>query len=237
MGQRGAYPLPEDVCVRWAGFPIEFVFWAAPLVCGFVLLSYVWIGKSLRGMGIVPPEGFVAWMLIALGVTWAARIVFRYRGSFARAQVGDLLEDMEVSQMRPRAVEIEGEIVGHGIPGAFWSADLVLRDSTGLMFLYYRSSIPFGRLFFALRSADRLIGEQVKVRGWYRRGLKPYVEVARVESRVPVARGRGMVTLFGNKDQSAPVEYEDLVERSYSQWIQLAATAVCVAAGVVLLLA
>jgi len=82
--------------------------------------------------------------------------------------------------MRPRAVEIEGEIIGHGIPGAVWSADLVLQDETGLMFLYYRSSIPFGRLFFALRSADRLIGERVKVRGWYRRGLKPYVEVARV---------------------------------------------------------
>ena len=189
-------------------------------------------------MGVVVPHHFVAWMLIALGVTWAARIGFRYRGKFAPAQVEELLEDMSVSQMRPRAVEIEGEVIGHGIPGAVWSADLVLQDSTGLMFLYYRSSIPFGRVFFALRSADRLIGEQVKVRGWYRRGLKPYVEVARVEAKVSKARkGRGMTTLFGGKDAAEPIEYEELVERSYSQWIQLAASAVCAAGGVVLLLA
>jgi Zn-dependent protease with chaperone function len=237
MGQRGEYPLPDDARVRWAGFPVEFLFWVAPLACGFVLLSYAWIGKSLRSMGFVPPAHFLPWMLIALGITWAARIGFRYRGRFARVQVGDLLEDMGVSQMRPRAVEIEGEIIGHGIPGAVWSADLVLQDETGLMFLYYRSSIPFGRLFFALRSADRLIGERVKVRGWYRRGLKPYVEVARVEARVSKARkGRGMTTLFGGEEGSAPIEYEQLVERSYSQWIQLALTAVCVAAGAMWLL-
>jgi Zn-dependent protease with chaperone function len=237
MGQRGAYPMPADARLRWAGFPIELLFWVAPLACAFALVSYLWIGKSLREMGYLPPAHFVPWMLIALGITWAARIAFRYRGRFAPAQVGDLLQDLDVSQMRPRAVEIEGEIIGHGIPGAIWSADLVLQDQTGLMFLYYRSTIPFGRFFFAVRSADRLIGEKVKLRGWYRRGLKPYVEIARVEATVSKARrGRGMTTLFGGDDSDAPIEYEQLVERSYSQWIQLALTAACVGIGVVWLL-
>lgn len=234
MGQRGAYPLPEDARVRWSGFPVEFLFWVAPVACGFVLASYAWIGKSARSLGFHPPAHFVPWMLIALGITWAARIAFRYRGDFAPAHVDDLLQDLSVSQMRPWAVELEGEIIGNGIPGAIWSADLVLQDETGMMFLYYRSSIPFGRLVFALRSADRLIGERVKVRGWYRRGLKPYVEVARVEAKVSKARtGRGMTTLFGGKDSSEPVEFEQLVERSYSQWIQLSLTALCVAVGAI----
>ena len=234
MGQLGAYPLPEDARVRWAGFPVEFLFWVAPLACGFVLISYFWIGRSLGQLGYHAPAHFAPWMLIVLGVTWAARIAFRYRGSFAPAQVSTLLEDLSVSQMRPQAVELEGEVIGNGIPGAFWSADLVLQDETGMMFLYYRSSIPFGRLFFALRSADRLIGERVKVRGWYRRGLKPYVEVARVEAKVSKARtGRGMTTLFGGKDAAEPMEFEDLVERSYSQWIQLALTALCVGGGTI----
>ena len=48
MGQRGAYPLPQDARVSWAGFPVEFLFWLAPLACGFVLFSYFWLGKSLR---------------------------------------------------------------------------------------------------------------------------------------------------------------------------------------------
>jgi heat shock protein HtpX len=237
QGQNIAYPLPLDTRVRWAGFPVEFVFWAAPLVCGFLLFTWWWIGRDLRHLGFAFPANFLPWLLVATGITWGARIGFRYRGVFQRKQVRELIEDLGVSQMRPRAVEIEGEIIGHGVPGAFWSPDLVLRDETGLMFLLYRSSIPLGRLFFALRSADRLQGERVKVQGWYRRGLRPYVEMSRVEARVSKATpGSGPVSIFGKDGASAPIEYETLVERSYSRWIQLAVSAACAAAGVLWLM-
>ena len=238
LGQKTAYPLPEDTKVRWAGFPVELLFWGAPLVCGFLLFSWMWVGRSLEKMGVVLPPNMLPWLLIAMGVTWAARIAFRYRGSFAAKQVSELWDDLSVSQMRPRAVELTGEVIGNGVPGAFWSPDLVLQDETGMMFLLYRSSIPFGRLFFALKSADRLVGERVTVNGWYRRGLKPYVELAEIRARVSKARpGRGMTTLFGGEGAEAPLEYEDLVERSYSRWIQMCVAAVATAAGVIWLLA
>lgn len=234
LGQQPSYPLPENTRVRWTGFPVEFLFWAAPLACGFLLLSWLWIGRSLVKMGLDLPSHAAAWLLLTLGITWAARIAFRYRGNFQTKQVAELLDDMGVSQMRPRAVELRGEIIGHGIPGAIWSPDLVLQDETGMMFLLYRSSVPFGRLFFALKSADRLIGEQVTIRGWYRRGLKPYVELARIEATVTKARsGRGMTTLFGGEGANEPIEYETLVERSYSRWIQLGVAALCTAAGLI----
>ena len=236
QGQNVTYALPLNERVNWAGFPIEFLFWAAPLVCGFLFFTWEWIGRDLRHRGVVLPNHFMPGLLIALGVTWAARIAFRYRGVFERKRVVELLDDMQVSQMRPRAVEIEGEIIGHGIPGAFWSPDLVLRDETGMMFLLYRSSVPFGRLLFALRSADRLVGERVNVQGWYRRGLKPYIEMSRVEARVSKASGAAFVSLFNNEDSSRPLEYEQIVERSYSRWIQLAASAACAAAGIVWLM-
>lgn len=237
LGQQPAYPLPEKTRVQWAGFPIEFLFWLAPLACGFLLLSLAWIGRSLERMGVAIPHHAIPWLLVTLGFTWAAKIAFRYHGGFAPKKVGELLEDLGVSQMRPRAVQMEGEIIGHGVPGAFWSPDLVLQDDTGMMFLLYRSSIPFGRLFFAMRSADRFIGERVKLQGWYRRGLKPYVELAKIEATVTkAARGRGSISLFGKEGVSAPLEYEQLVERSYSCWIQLAVAAVCAAAGVIWLL-
>ncbi len=237
LGQTAAYPLPENTRVRWAGFPIEFLFWIAPLACGFLLISWFWIGRPLERMGVEFPEHMLAWTMLILGVTWAAKIAFRYHGRFVPKKVQELLEDLGVSQMRPRAVEIEGEVVGNGVPGAFWSPDLVLQDETGLMFLYYRSSVPLGRLFFAVRSADRFIGERVKVRGWYRRGIKPYIELARIEATVnKPAKGSGMTSLFGSGGTAAPLEYEQLVERSYSRWIQLAAAAVCAAIGVVWLI-
>jgi Zn-dependent protease with chaperone function len=237
FGQQAEYPLPTDSQVRWSGFPLEFLFWAAPLVCAFVIFSYGWIHKSLAEFGIVAPHSFMPRMFLALGITWAARIAYRYRGAFVPAKVGDLLEDMSVSQMRPRAVELEGEIIGHGIPGAAWSADLVLQDDSGMMFVYYRSSLPFGRLFFAVTKADDLIGERVKLRGWYRRGMRPFIELSRIEGqRMKIRSGRGMTSLFSSDASTAPVEYEPVVSRSYSVWIQLAASAACVAFGIFRLL-
>jgi Zn-dependent protease with chaperone function len=237
MGQQPVYTLPEKTRVRWAGFPVEFLFWLAPLACGFLLLSWFWIGRPLVRMGVTLPDHAIAWLMLTLGVTWAARIAFRYHGVFQSKKVDVLIEDLGVSQMRPRAVEMEGEVIGHGVPGAFWSPDLVLQDDTGMMFLYYRSSVPFGRLFFAVRSADRFVGERVKVRGWYRRGIKPYVELARIEATVnKPAKGSGITSLFGQNGASAPLEYEQLVERSYSRWWQLAAAAVSATVGIIWLL-
>jgi len=231
-GQQPEYPLPSDTRIRWTGFPLQFLIWAAPLLCGFTVLSYVWIRKPLRELGFVAPDNFIPVLLIALGISWAARIAYRYRGAFKPATVADLLEDLDVSQMQPRAVELEGEIIGHGIPGAVWSADLVLQDASGMIFVYYRSSIPFGRFFFAVRNADRLIGERVKLRGWYRRGLRPYVEVSSVQATLLKASPRSAGTsLFSAEALSAPMEKEDFLTRSYSVWIQLAASAVCVGAG------
>src|SRR5260370_1102118 len=133
----------------------------------------MWVGERLAKLGYTLPLNFDAWLLVILGITWGARIAYRYRGEFRSTKVADLLEDLTISQMRPRAVEITGEIIGQGEPGIFWSPDLVLKDETGLMFLLYRSSIPFDRLFFALTNVDRVLGERVRVKGWYRRGLKP----------------------------------------------------------------
>ena len=232
-----AYPLPENTRIRWAGFPVEFFFWIAPLACLFAVVTCLWLGSSLRDLGIQVPPHFVQWMLIVLGVTWAARIAFRYQGTLTRRKVGELLDDLDVSQMRPRAVEISGEIVGHGVPGAFWSPDLVLRDETGMMFLLYRSSIPFGRLWFAVNSADRMIGETVTAQGWYRRGARPYIEISRIEARVPKAsQEKGHTTLFGGQGVSEPREFEPLVGRSYSRWIQLAGAAACSAIGLIWML-
>jgi heat shock protein HtpX len=237
LGQSPAYAIPQDKRLRWTGFPVEFLIWSAPLLCGFLLFTKGWLHKDLATLGIVLPAHLTPWLLTLLGVSWALRIAFRYHGQFKPATVENLLDDLAVSQMRPRAVAIEGEIVGNGLPGAYWSPDLLLRDDTGLIFLYYRSSIPFGRLFFALRSADRMIGERVKVQGWYRRGMRPYIEMSRVEARVvkPLS-DRDNISIFSSEIMATPTEYEQLVERSYSCWIQLAASAACTAAGLIWLL-
>jgi hypothetical protein len=109
--------------------------------------------------------------------------------------------------MRPRAVRLQGEILGQGVPGAFWSPDLVLRDATGHLFVLYRQSIPFARLFFAITEAGEWIGKTVVIEGWYRRGVQPYVEMSRLTGADGTTR------------------------RTYSRWVQYAIAAATTAAG------
>ncbi len=201
------YPLPEDRRVRWGSFPLEFLLWATPwlgIATAFVIFFHP---EWLAFLGIHLSAAAKPWLLVTFGAAWIARISYRYHGRFADADVGTLLADVEVSQMRPRAVRLNGEILGKGVPGAFWSADLVLRDATGILFVLNRQSIPFARFLFALTEAERYIGQAVELEGWYRRGLTPYVEI----SRLTAASG---------------------TFRSWSRWIQYGLAVGMAAAGV-----
>ena len=238
MHQEIKYPLPEaqasDRELRFTLFPFEFALWLAPWACAFLLFfdgrfASVAALVHLRMVHLSHP-----WLLIALGVTWMLRISYRYRGEFKAARIGSLIEDTEVSQMRPRAVELRGEIVGNGVPGAFWSPDFVMRDESGMVFLLYRSSIPFARIFFALTNADRFIGEQVVLEGWFRRGLSPYVEISKLSANVMKAdAGPGLISVLGNSSSNADRTPQALVRRSYSRWIQHALAAAATAAGII----
>jgi heat shock protein HtpX len=207
MHQAVQYPLPQDQRVAWGRFPVEFSVWVLPVLSGALLVTSFWFPNVFAWLNVQLPENFRPMLLMALGVTWFVRILSRYRGEFVDANVGVLLEDLEVSQMRPRAVRLKGKIVGRGEPGAFWSPDLVMRDETGIIFLLYRSSIPFARFIFGTVNAETYEGQEVLVDGWFRRGLVPYVEM----SKLTDASGAS--------------------HRLYSRWIQCAAAAACVMIG------
>ena len=232
------YPMPAGGHANYARFGVELFFWVLPLAALFGIVVLGYFRHEIAGLGWTLPSHLFAGLFLCLGLSWGARIFFRYQGTFKPEEVATLLEDMDVSQMRPRAVELRGEIVGNGLPGAFWSPDLVLRDQTGLMFVLYRSSVPLGRLFFGITDAWKFIGEEVVVQGWYRRGLRPYVELSSISAKVMKASASsGPVTLFGNRDSNEPVCYEQLTQRSWSRWIQLAAAAGVTAIAAVYLLA
>jgi Zn-dependent protease with chaperone function len=206
MQQVVQYPLPEDRRVQWKWFPLEVLIWGTPGLATTALLTSLWLPEWFAFLdgGTTTARPL---LLILLGITWILRISYRYRGRFEDASVGSLLEDVEVSQMRPRAVRLKGEILGRGVPGAFWSPDLVLRDSTGILFVLYQQSIPFARFLFAVTEAENYMGRQVEIEGWFRRGLTPYIEMARL----------------AGEDGAA--------HRSYSRWVQYVLAGLALVAG------
>jgi hypothetical protein len=146
-------------------------------------------------------------MLMIAGALWIPRVWYRYHGDFQSEKVGELIQDLDVSQMRPRAVQVSGEIVGRGVPGAFWSPDLVLRDETGIVFILYRQSIPFMRFLFAISAAENYIGQKVTIEGWFRRGLSPYIEMSRLTGE------------------------DGKTHRAYSRWVQYAVAGMAAVLG------
>jgi heat shock protein HtpX len=211
MHQAIEYPLPQHQRIEWRNFAVEAFLWAAPWICALLLLSRVVLKKWLIGHGIQLLAGTEPIIMIVGSASWLMRIWYRYRGDFEQATVGRLIEDVEVSQMRTRAVTLSGKILGRGVPGAFWSPDLVLQDSTGIVFVLYRPSIPFARFLFATTAAENYIDQEVVIEGWSRRGLRPYVEMSKISN----AHGES--------------------HRAYSRWIQYAGAGISLVIGVLLL--
>jgi heat shock protein HtpX len=205
--QAAQYPLPTDPKVHWGTFPIELLIWGLPVLSIATLAVVQWLPEWFSYFGIALPAGTKPVLLIVSGIGWLFRVAYRYRGQFQNSAVASLLEDTEVSQMRPRAVRLRGEIVGRGVPGVFWSPDLVLRDASGIIFLLYRQSIPFARFLFAVASAESFIGQTVEIEGWFRRGLRPYVEMSHLTA----------------DDGSS--------EHTYSRWVQATLSVVAIVVG------
>jgi heat shock protein HtpX len=208
MHQIVQYPLPEGGRIQRGSFAIEFLIWITP-----------WLSAALLAATYSVPEWFAfldnrlaidtakPLLFIILGVSWILRTTYRYRGRFEDAAVGSLLEDVTVSQMRPRAVRLKGEILGRGVPGAFWSADLVLRDASGILFVLYHQAIPLARFIFAVTEAENYIGKHVEIEGWFRRGLTPYVEMSRLTGE------------------------DGVTHRTYARWVQYVLAAIAVTVG------
>ncbi len=207
------YPLPPDQHIQWGTFPLQLFVWAMPILSIGTLVIACWMPEWFSYFGVVLPHETKPVLLIVSGIGWLLRVAYRYRGEFQNASIGSLLEDTGVSQMRPRAVRLEGQILGRGVPGVFWSPDLVLRDATGIVFVLYRQSIPLARLFFALTEAENYIGQHIVVEGWFRRGLSPYIEMSRLTAE------------------------DGAVHRTYSRWIQCAIAAAAIIVGCVWLTA
>jgi Zn-dependent protease with chaperone function len=125
---------------------------------------------------------FWALGFFAIGVGVIARAFFKYHTGFQFNNVVELVSNVKVSPIRTVPTVIEGRIVGRGIPGYYFSEDLFFQDNTGLMYIDYRYGLPFVDFFWAITKAKRLIGENVRITGWYRRGPNPYIQVDTIET-------------------------------------------------------
>lgn len=116
-----------------------------------------------------------------IGFGHIARTAFMYKSSYKPETVIDLVTNIKVSPVRCVPAVIEGHIVGRGVPGYYFSEDLFFQDKTGLMYIDYKSGFRLVDFIFALWGAKKLMDKPVRIRGWYRRGPSPFLQVDRIE--------------------------------------------------------
>ena len=86
------------------------------------------------------------------------------------------------SPLRGIPIELEGEVIGRGDAGYRFGSDLKFQDATGMIFLRYASRFgPLGNFLFGAIQVNKVIGRRGKVEGWFRRGVAPWVDLARIQ--------------------------------------------------------
>lgn len=139
------------------------------------------------GLGVVLMLQFAALsaalgvFLVSVSLAWLLKRWFSYNHDFSQPRtVASLVDEVKVSAVRSIPCTIEGKIIGRGVPGLFYSDDLVLQDQTGFMVADYRQPIRFLEFLFGWLKAQDLIGQRGKIMGWYRRSPRPYIEMRKI---------------------------------------------------------
>ncbi|MFX1594155.1 MAG: zinc metalloprotease HtpX [Promethearchaeota archaeon] len=143
------------------------------------LFDLAFVGFNVAFLAPVYANMWLVWAIgfYVIGFMSIVKTRYMYKGGFEDKEVVDLVTNVKVSPIRTVPSFIEGKIVGKGIPGYYFSEDMYFQDDTGLMYVDYRFGIGLADLIFSLRTVNRLIGQRVRIKGWYRRGPNPYIQV------------------------------------------------------------
>jgi heat shock protein HtpX len=158
----------------WDEFLVDLLFNYLPLVGALVGLVFHFLLSSIIGIGV----NLIGVVLFCMSGAWWIKRRFSYRHEFTeRRDVKSLIGEVKVSRVRSIPCTLQGKIIGRGVPGLFYSEDLVMQDSSGFIVLDYTQPIRLFEFFFGWIKAEKLIGQQGEVVGWYRRAPKPYFEM------------------------------------------------------------
>ncbi|MBU5483685.1 M48 family metalloprotease [Clostridium sp. MSJ-11] len=109
-----------------------------------------------------------------IGASILIKYYYSYRKNYEERSIKELLEREDASPVRGIPTVLKGKVIGKGIPGLFYSEDLVIDDGTGIMLVDYRQPLKIFEWIFGLFEVDKYIDREVEIIGWYKRSVRPY---------------------------------------------------------------
>jgi Zn-dependent protease with chaperone function len=122
--------------------------------------------------------------LVLFGIVTLVKVFVMYP-SYSRAPEMDMLSlmsDPYASPLRGRAVQLSGKIIGRGNSGYRFGSEFQFQDKTGMSLVRYASRFgALGNFFFGWTKAESYLHQQVKVVGWFRRGMSGTLDLAEMK--------------------------------------------------------
>ena len=112
--------------------------------------------------------------IVIIGVSMLLKYYYSYSSRYEQRTIEELLLRDDASPVKGIPTILKGKVIGKGIPGLFYSEDLMLDDETGIMLVDYRQPLKILEGIFGIFEADKFKEKEVEVIGWYKRGMNPY---------------------------------------------------------------
>ncbi|MGK7892551.1 MAG: zinc metalloprotease HtpX [Xenococcus sp. (in: cyanobacteria)] len=151
-------------------FSLEFV----GLVCGLILGIISGYGQFMLAFPVIG---------LGLGIIIKAFIMFPNYDRAKETEVLELMSDPYASPLRGQPAKLNGNLIGRGQAGYKFGSDLKLQDKTGMLYLRYSSRFgPIGNFLFGMKRVQSLIGSTVNTKGWFRRGIVPWMDLIQLKT-------------------------------------------------------
>ncbi len=110
--------------------------------------------------------------ILFTGIGLLIRTSYSYSdNNFQSTTILDCMRNIYASPLKGSAVQMEGKVIGRGVPGFVFGEDMMYQDKTGIMYLDYAAGIPLiGNIFFALGKLTQLLDKKSTITGWFFRG-------------------------------------------------------------------
>ena len=151
-------------------YSLEFV----GLVCGLIVGIASDYGQFALAFPIIG---------LGLGIVIKAFVMFPNYDRALETEVLELMSDPYASPLRGQPAKLSGNLIGRGQAGYKFGSDLKLQDKTGMLYLRYSSRFgPIGNFLFGMKRVQSLIGSAVNTKGWFRRGIAPWMDLIQLET-------------------------------------------------------
>jgi len=173
-----------DTSKLYRNFVKDLAVVSLPSLLLFALPFIYIIGVFTDAIPVMHGAAIGLWLTI-LGSGKILKTVYKYpmRGEAEEKTVIELLSNVYASPVRATKTRLNGKIIGRGQAGYRFGDDLMIKDSTGMMYLRYQSLIPvIGNFLFGWRKAGKLIDSSAEATGWFLRGNTPWIGLRRIKA-------------------------------------------------------